>query len=208
LYLIEQVLVADYTTKTIAKVVLFVGIPSVYSALMKNSSIRGIIRLIKVEINTLKYGLTLGLISFASIFAGYFVLGKYIDFNGIVQELGSMSGITASNFIFTGLYITFGNSFLEEFFFRGFIFLNLFYRGSKKFAYIYSSLLFGIYHIAIFKTWSSPALTALALLGLVSVGMVFNRLDTKTGNFMNSWLVHILADSAIIIIGMKMFNII
>ena len=107
-----------------------------------------------------------------------------------------------------GIYITLGNSFLEEFFFRGFIFLNLYNQGYKKIAYIYSSLLFGVYHIAIFKTWFSPLLTVLALLGLVIAGIVFNWIDTKSENFINSWIVHILADSAIIIIGMGMFGII
>ena len=145
--------------------------------------------------------------SFLVIIASYFVLRGYIDFNRIAQELQSKSKVTPSNFIFVGLYITFGNSFLEEYFFRGFIFLNLFNLGSKKLAYIYSSLLFGVYHISIFKTWFNPILIGLALFGLISVGIIFNWLDTKTENFINSWLVHILADSAIIIIGMRMFKI-
>lgn len=208
LYLIEQVFAVDYMTKTIAKLILFVTIPYIYLRFVKRSNIIDSLNLKKFDVSTFKLGLIIGAVSFAVIITAYFILGKYIDFNEIVQELQSKSQITPSNFIIVGLYITFGNSFLEELFFRGFIFLNLFNQGSKKLAYIYSSVLFGVYHIAIFKTWFNPLLVGIALFGLISIGFVFNWLDTKSNNFMNSWLVHILADSAIIIIGMKMFNMI
>lgn len=208
LYLVEQVLAVDYITKTIAKLISFIVIPYVYLRFVQKSNVKKALNLTRFEASTFKLGLILGSVSFAVIIAAYFILRGYIDLNGIAQELQSKSKITPSNFIFVGLYITFGNSFLEEFFFRGFIFLNLFNQGFKKFAYIYSSVLFGVYHIAIFKTWFSPFLIGLALLGLVSVGVIFDWLDTKTENFINSWLVHILADSAIIIIGMRMFNMI
>jgi len=208
LYLVEQVLVVDYITKTISKLVLFTVIPYIYLKFVKKSSIKDALKLKKIQTSTFRLGLILGLVSFAVIMVAYFILREYIDFNSIAQELQSKSKITPSNFTFIGLYIIFGNSFLEEFFFRGFIFLNLFNMGHKKLAYIFSSVLFGVYHVAIFKTWFNPFLIGLALLGLISVGIIFNWLDTKTENFINSWIVHILADSAIIIIGMRMFNMI
>jgi len=208
LYIIEQVLAADYLTKTITKLILFTAIPYIYLKLVKKSNIKDGLNLRRIESSTFNLGLTLGALSFAVILSSYFILRGSIDFNSIASELKSKSKVTPANFIFVGFYITFCNSFLEEFFFRGFIFLNLFSQGSKSLAYIYSSVLFGVYHITIFKTWFNPLIIGLALFGLVSVGIVFNWLDTKTDNFINSWLVHILADSAIIIIGMRMFNLI
>ncbi|TAH63854.1 MAG: CPBP family intramembrane metalloprotease, partial [Gottschalkiaceae bacterium] len=101
---------------------------------------------------------------------------------------------------------TFINSFLEEFFFRGFIFLNLYKLGFKKGAYIFSSILFSLYHIGIFKNWFNPLLIILAVSGLISVGFIFNYIDTKSKSFINSWIVHILADAAIMLIGLRMFN--
>jgi membrane protease YdiL (CAAX protease family) len=155
----------------------------------------------------LKLGLIFGLISFFVIFIAYFIFKGTINFNDIVSDLRDKN-ITPANFIFIGLYITFGNSFLEEFFFRGFIFLNLYNMKRVKLAYTYSSLLFGLYHIAIFKTWFSLWMIMLCLLGLIVIGFVFDWLDTKSDNFINSWIVHILADSAIILIGLRMFEII
>lgn len=208
LYFIEQVFAVDYITKTIAKLILFIVIPCSYLRFVKKSSVKEGLNLRRIGASSFKLGLILGVLSFVVISAAYFILREYIDFNSIAQELQVKSKVTPSNFIFVGLYITFGNSFLEEFFFRGFVFLNLFNQGAKKLAYIYSSVLFGVYHIAIIKTWFNPLLIGLALFGLISIGIIFDWLDTKTGNFINSWLVHILADSAIIIIGLRMFYII
>lgn len=209
LYWIEQVLAVDYLTKTIAKLVLFAVVPYIYMRRSGQS-------LSPSRPNhswsptrpSFSLGLALGALSFVVIIAAYLVLGRYVDFNSIVQELQTKSKITPANFLLVGLYITFGNSFLEEFFFRGFVFLSLFRNGQRTLAYLYSSILFGIYHIAIFKTWFSAPLIALALFALISVGIIFDWLDTKTDSFVNSWIVHILADSAIILIGMRIFGMI
>ncbi len=208
LYLVEQVLTVDYISKTIIKLILFTGIPYIHLVFIEKTNLIKALNLKKFDASKFKLGLIFGVMSFATIIVAYFVFKKVIDLNEIALELQTKSKITSSNFIYVGIYIIFANSFLEEFFFRGYIFLNLFNKGSKKFAYIYSSLLFGIYHIAIFKTWFNPLIVGLALLGLISIGIIFNWLDIKTENFINSWVVHMLADAAIIIVGMIMFNII
>lgn len=86
-------------------------------------------------------------------------------------------------------------------------FLNIFELKSKKCAYIYCSVLFGLYHIGIFKTWFNFELLGLVLIRLISIGFVLNWLDKKFKNFINSLIVHMLADSAIILIGLKRFGI-
>ena len=207
LYFVEQVLGVNYAVKTLSKVVLFILIPYLYIKIVKKSTLREELNFRKLDKKHLKLGFLFGISSFLIILAAYFLVGQYINFDSIASELQSKSKITPANFIFVGLYITFGNSFLEEFFFRGFIFLSLYELKSKRLAYVYSSVLFGLYHIAIFKTWFNVGLIGLSLFGLIAVGFIFNWLDTKSENFINSWIVHILADSAIILIGCRMFNI-
>ena len=206
LYYIEQVLQTNYFIKTGSKLLLFIIIPYIYIRFIKKISIKEAVNFNKIDKHHLKLGFIFGGASFFIVLAAYFVLRNFIDLQSIAEEMQSKSKITPANFLFVGAYVTFGNSFLEEFFFRGFIFLSLYELNHKKTAYIYSSFLFGIYHMAIFKNWFNPALIGLALFGLVFIGFVFNWLNTKSENFLNSWLVHILADSAIIIIGLKMFN--
>lgn len=208
LYIIEQILSVNYFVKTLSKLFMFIIIPIIYIKIIKKSDFKTEMNLRNIDRKNLKLGLLFGGAAFFILVIAYFIFGSFIDFNGIAADLTSKSKISASNFIFIGLYITFGNSFLEEFFFRGFVFLNLYNLKYKKLSYIYSSTLFACYHIGIFKSWFNIWLILLCLAGLFTVGVVFNWLNTKSKNFINSWLVHILADSAIIIMGLKMFKII
>lgn len=207
LYIIEQVLIVDYFVKTGSKLLLFTSIPILFIRLIKKEKLKKAINIEKVELSQIKLGLILGTLAAIVILVSYQIFKPFINFDDIVSDLASKK-ITASNFIFIAIYISFINAFLEEFFFRGYIFLNLYEIGEKRLAYLYSSLLFAIYHMAIFKTWFNPALILLALVGLIIIGLVFNYIDTKSKNFLNSYLVHILADLGIVFIGFKLLNII
>lgn len=208
LFVLEQVMTVDYATKTAAKVILFAAVPYFYFKLTQKAKLMDGLNLRELEKSAFRLEFILGAASFAGIIAMYFLLSGYIDFGVILGELRTKAQITASNYVFIGIYIILGNSFLEEFFFRGFIFLNLFNQGHKKLAYIYSSALFGIYHISILKAWVNPVLLGLAVAGLILVGVVFNWLDSRGGNIVSSWIVHMLADCAIITIGLEIFGII
>jgi len=158
--------------------------------------------------NNLRYGIILGVSSFVIVILTFMFVKDYINIADIISELENKSKINPTNFILVGLYIIFINSFLEELFFRGFVFLNLYKLGHRKLGYIFSSLLFSLYHITIFQTWFNIYLTSLALVGLITIGLIFNYVDTKSQNFLNSWIIHILADCAIIAIGIKLLGIV
>ena len=96
-------------------------------------------------------GLSIGVYFFIIIL--FFLLRDYIDLDVIRNNLLAKENITASNFVYVSLYISFVNSFLEELFFRGFMFLSLAKSGSRRFAYSISSLAFSLYHVAIISAW-------------------------------------------------------
>ncbi|SHH98185.1 CPBP family intramembrane glutamic endopeptidase [Clostridium grantii] len=208
LFFIEQNIGASYIVKTITKIILFTLVPYIYFRFYKKQSIKKALNLSGTTKKHFSLGMIFGVLAFVIVLLAYFILRSYIDIAAISYEMQTKSKITPANFILVGAYITFGNSFLEEFFFRGYVFLNLYEMGYPKIAYIFSALAFALYHLAIFRTWFDLPVMILALFGLISVGIVFNWLDTKSKNFINSWILHILADSAIILIGMKMFEII
>jgi uncharacterized protein len=208
LYIIEQRVQVNYAIKTLLKLIFFTAIPAIYIKYVKKESLEVSYRLKVLNKGKLKVGLLSGILFFVIVISAYYVVQGEIDLNSIAEELQNKLKVTPMNFIFIALYITFGNSFLEEFFFRGFIFLNLYKLNSKKTAYVYSSLLFGIYHIGIFRTWFNLPITLLALFGLISVGFLFNWMDTKSENFLNSWIAHIFADTAVMLIGFRMFGMI
>jgi uncharacterized protein len=208
LYIVEQGIGVNYTVKTAVKVLMFIGIPLINIKLIKKQRFIDALNLNSIRIRQFKTGIGAGVLFFFIVLIAYLITGSFIDLDNIALELQEKLKVTPMNFLFIGVYITIGNSFLEEFFFRGYIFLNLYNNGARKLAHFYSSLLFGVYHIAIFKTWFTLPITLLALLGLVIVSFLFNWMNTKSQNFINSWIAHALADAAIILIGLRMFAII
>lgn len=203
-YSVEQFTELNYLFTTGCKIVLFGVIPYIIYYKIENTSPMKIIKRSSNK-NSIKLGIILGTMIIVIIWTTYFIVKSYIDLDLIAKELMGSNLITPKNFPFVALYITFGNSFLEEFFFRGFIFLQIHSKGYKKLAYIFSSGLFAVYHVAIFKTWFNPWLIALALFGLFIGGLIFDYINLKSKSILNSWIVHICADISIMVIGFIMF---
>jgi len=154
---------------------------------------------------SLKTAAALSLAVFLFLTVGYMVLAPWIDLSAIPEKLRD-SGVTAENFPLVAAYITLGNSFLEEFFFRGFAFLTLRKHTGEKFAYLFSGVTFAAYHVSIMSGWFHPVWFVVFLAGLAVGGMLFDALDRK-GGLWCGWLVHASADLAIMLIGMRMFGI-
>ncbi|MBB6453828.1 membrane protease YdiL (CAAX protease family) [Salirhabdus euzebyi] len=205
--IIEQGLQTTYFTKTIAKIILFLAVPLFYIRFILKEKILVFLNLKNIDITRLKTGFLFGILSFLIILVAYYVLKDFINAETIISDLKNRLHITPEIYIFIALYITFGNSLLEEFYFRGFIFLKIYQTNHKKLAYVFSAALFAIYHVAIFINWFNIWLIMLALIGLFTVGLIFNWLNTKSNNFLNSWILHILADIAIVAIGFYLYQI-
>lgn len=201
LFLIEQVFLADYLTKTISKLVLFSLSQIILIKFVQKTSFKDGLNLNVIDKKTIGMGIGLGICAGAILIGAFLLFEKLIDLETIFYELETKSKITAANYLIVTTYFSFGNSFIEEFFFRGFIFLNLYKLGYKKLAYVFSAGLFSLYHIGIFRTWFRLEIFLLCLIGLFVTGIFFNYVDTKAENFLNSWAIHILADVAIVIIG-------
>lgn len=152
--------------------------------------------------------LVLGAAVYAIIFCGYLVLSGFIDLKNIADLLSENVKINRENFVFVAIYISFINSLLEEFFFRGFGFLSLKKVLHPIAAYIISALAFSLYHVAILADWFTPWMFILIISGLFTAGLFFNYLNEKSNNIYNSWLVHMFANFSINTVGFIMFGII
>ena len=198
LFVLEQIMLVDYITKTCAKLLLFLGIPLLVHIVYKQDIIY---RTSTVGLTSVLPGICIGAGVIVIILIAYLLFKSYIDAGSIMAELNEKSRITKETYLYTGIYISLGNSFLEEFFFRKYIFLGLYRSGSVKLAYVASALLFSVYHLAIFNTWFSPTVLLLALLGLLAAGLILNYITAKTGSLLSSWIIHICSNIAIIGIG-------
>lgn len=188
----------SYWAKSAVKAALFLGVPALLSLWEREIDLKGLFRPRKKGLLT---ALGLGLGVYAVILGGYFAFRGVFDFSQIAGNLSQNAGVHKENFLFVSLYISFVNSLLEELFFRGFLFLNLKHGTGRGAAYLVSSLLFSLYHVAMMVGWFGPLLFALILVGLVIGGGIFNFLNEKEQNIYPSWLVHMFANFAINTIG-------
>ena len=208
LYMADQVLMVSYNAKIIIKVLTFLTFPMIYILMTKDNVVKDSMKNALQNCRKLKIksvSTILGILLFLFLLGVYFLFKDFLDIDAIRLDFEVKYKITKDSLLYYGLYMSFVNSLMEEFFFRGFIFLNLKKLGYKKTGYITSSLLFAIYHIANFQNWFSPVLYILAIAGLFVGGTIFNFLDDKDNTFFNSWFVHICADLAIVFIGYMIF---
>ena len=151
--------------------------------------------------------LFLGLGVYTVILGGYFLTRNIIDYSNVTSSLTSGMGITAENFIYVSLYISLMNSFLEEFFFRGYGFITLKKYTSRKVAYLFSSSLFAFYHVGMLVEMFHFGALLLLLLGLIVGGCIFNYLNERNDNIYPSWFVHMFANFAINTVGFILFGV-
>lgn len=203
LHIVDQYFAITYFSKTLVKILLFLVLPFIYVIWSKDNFISNVFK--KPLISYKKTMFFLNMAVFFGIVGIFFLIKDQLNVSTIIKELEEKYQVTSSNLIFYGTYIIIVNSFIEEFFFRGFIFLNLKNLNQRFLAYAVSSVSFAIYHIAIFKNWFSISVFLLALFGLITGGLIFDFFDDKPNSFINSWLIHVSADAAIIIIGFYLF---
>ena len=202
--LVDGVLRPPYAVKSAVKLALFLLAPLLYGYATGKDGYRALFR---IQRRALLRVLALGFGVFALILGAYFALRSVFDFSAVTALLGKNAGVTAENFLWVSLYISFVNSLLEEFFFRGFAFLVLRRYAGERFACVFSALSFALYHTAMMLGWFSPLLFLLALAGLTAGGVLFNLLDARAGTIFPSWAVHIFANLAINTVGFILFKI-
>lgn len=204
--LLDGVLQPGYGIKSVVKAALFLGIP--LCGFLGSAEGRGRLKALFMPKKRELFGaLALGGGVYGIILLAYFLLRNVADFSGIASQITADAGVSAENFLFVSLYISFVNSLLEEFFFRGYAFLTLKAHTNRAFAYCFSSALFAVYHLGMMDGWFSPALWLLAMAGLFVGGCIFDRLNEKNGNIYASWLVHMCANFALNTVGFILFGI-
>ena len=194
-FLVEQFLQPSYWIKTALKTAAFLGAIALY-AMISKQSLRETIRLHGLK---KPKPLLLGMLFF---FAGVVLLFVFfrgqLDLARIKRSLIQKEQLTRENCLFIFAYIIVCNAFLEEAFFRGFVF-RLF--ENKKIGALISGLLFSLYHIGIFITWFDPFLFGLCVIGLAAVGLFLQWISEKYQSIAASYFIHACANIAINTIG-------
>lgn len=192
--IIETVVEPTYAVKSAIKVGAFLILPLI---VLKVSGIRIFGNAFSINGKILARLLLLGIFIYLIIMGAYALTGMFFDYSTLVRSLSEDQKVDGKSFAAVSLYISFCNSLLEEFLFRQISFVKLSEYSSKKAAYIFSSAMFAIYHVAIIGTSFPLPLMLPALLGLFAGGVIFDYANAKGKNIYNSWIIHMFADFAI-----------
>ena len=201
---IDAVVHPSYFTKIPIKILFFLALPMAFFLLFRKE--RPVCKkMFHFEQRGLRFSLLLGSAIYVLITAGYLLTRNIFDFSAVTGSLTSGMGITQKNFPLVALYICVFNSFLEEFFFRGFGFIALKAYTGPRFAYWFSPVFFAIYHAGMMSGMFHPLLHLLLITGLIAGGLIFNALNDRFGNLYPSWFVHMAADLGIMTVGAILF---
>lgn len=196
----------NYFVKIPIKIIAFLAIPISYFIINKNES-KEFKRLFKFKKKNILNSLYIGVPIYLLIVLAYLLTKNFIDFSNVAPNLSQTMGITKNNYIYVALYIPLLNSFLEEFFFRGYGFITLKKKTNRKFSYIYSSIFFAIYHIGMLIGSFDWYVIILLLIALMIGGILLSYLNEKNDNIYVSWIVHMFINFGINTVGGILFGI-
>lgn len=195
--IVETIIEPAYIVKSATKVIVFFLLPLICMKLLNIKLNFDSFVLKKKDILKL---LLLGSLIYFVVIEAYILTRDIFDYPSLVESLSVDQKVDSKNFIWIALYISFGNSFLEEFLFRFISFIKLSEYMPKRITYAFSSILFAIYHIGMIGTSFPLPLLIVALIGLSIGGWIFDYVDEKSKNIYNSWIIHMFADFAIMTI--------
>lgn len=185
----------SYVPKSAIKILLFTLPVFLYKLIFKNSYIAQQVK--NPEKKNLKISALIAAGVSLVIIGAYLIFKDFISAENIRDNLAKRENIDASNFLYVALHIAFINSLLEEIFFRAFIFYYINKLNLRAFAYMYSSLLFSLYHVTTIAAWFDWWLNLIIIVALFVVGLIFDYFCEKANSFLAPWFLHIVANLSI-----------
>lgn len=203
---VDAIIQPNYFIKCIVKVIFYLLIPTTYFIINKDE-FNEFKKMFKPNKKDFKKTILLSISIYLIIVFGYFIIRNFLDFSKVTSNLIGNMGIDLTNYLYVTLYIAFLNSFLEEFFYRGYAFITLKKHTSRLFAYIYSSTIFAFYHIGMMlESFYLPTLI-LATISLFIAGCIFNYFNEKANNIYPSWIFHMFINFGLNTVGLILFLI-
>lgn len=202
----DAIIKPNYFIKSGVKIIFYLAIPSLYFLFNKKDR-KDFKQLFYPNKKDFLKTLLLGLSLYIIMVIGYFLTKDIIDFSNLPKNLENNMGINKDNLIFVAFYVSIVNSFLEEFFYRGYAFFTLKKYTNRTLAYLFSASIFAFYHVGMMlESFNIPTLF-LMVIGIFIGGCIFNTLNEKSKNIYPSWIVHMFVNFAMNTVGFILFNI-
>lgn len=138
----------------------------------------------------------LGGLTLIFIILAFLILQDFFSRETILAKILD-NNITSRTYPIVFIYIVFINAFLEEFFFRGFLFLNLHRLSRPAVAHIVSALMFSLYHVTIVIGAVGVPMLLLMLVGLFAAGVFFGEAARRSHSIWCGLIIHVGANIAL-----------
>ncbi|MBG9943797.1 type II CAAX endopeptidase family protein [Brevibacillus formosus] len=175
------------------------AVPFVDMIVLKRNTWRDTFRQIGLGTNrsNMYHGILTGLLSFFTIIvAGYFFHSFLFDKDEL-QNLLVQWDFSGNLVVWLILVLLVINPFLEEIYWRGYLFKKLDGKQTKRTMILLTSLFYSLYHfLSIIPLFSWPYNIAM-ILPVFLAGMIWGYMRHKSNSLMGSIVSHILADSGI-----------
>lgn len=153
-------------------------------------------------------GLAFGLLVLVTALVGYAFVLKPAGFltpaaAAIHEKIAHFHITTPARYLVMGLFYSLVHSFLEEYYWRWFVFGQLRRLIPVSAAIAVSALGFTLHHVLVlgmYFGWFSAA-TLLFSLAVAVGGVFWARLYQRSGSLYGPWLSHVLIDAAIFLVG-------
>jgi membrane protease YdiL (CAAX protease family) len=154
----------------------------------------------------LPVALGLGALAILIFWGVYFTLGDLLlDKEMIAGKINEQFMVSAATVYLVAPFTIFANSFLEEFFYRGFAF-GLLAKKQPTWGYLLPALAFTVQHILFIHHWMTPLPLALAVGGLFVLALVLQRLYETSRSLIAPWVVHVGGDLAMMGIAVTLLR--
>jgi membrane protease YdiL (CAAX protease family) len=152
----------------------------------------------------LSVALWLGGLAVLIFWGVYYFLGDLLlDKAMVAEKIGDQFSVTASTVFLIAPVTIFLNSFLEEFFYRGFAF-GLLVKKHRWLGYLLPATVFTVQHILFIYHWVTPLPFGMAVVALFVLALVLEKLYEKADSIVAPWLLHAFGDLAMMGIAVTM----
>ncbi|MCY3003851.1 MAG: CPBP family intramembrane metalloprotease [Planctomycetota bacterium] len=136
------------------------------------------------------------------VYGGWSLFGERLLDPVALRQTVETSGIgTPAKFLMAGVAISFGNSLVEEFFWRWFVGTRAELLVGSRWAAPLSAALFTSHHVVSFCVLFGPAAGLAASAGVFLAGLVWSLLYQRWRSIWPGWCIHVVADLAGLSLG-------
>ncbi len=167
----------------------------------------------KITLENAIAGLKTGVIFFVLTLVAYFFIFERFDLlagssDAITQKIGEFGVTSPLSFILMAVYISALHSFLEEYYWRWFVFRKLREFMGFGASVVISSVGFTLHHIVVIGYYA-PANYAAVLIPLASfsvfiAGVVWAYQYEQSRSLWVVWISHLLTDAALMVVGYRL----